>query len=201
MRLLIFWDSITEWYYDFENWGWANRLKIFFWKQRNDIEIWISWIAGDEIPDILARFDITTKAFTEKYNDERAFIFAVWINDSVTNIDESKNRYSYEDFEKNLEILIKKAKKYNPKFIKFIGLTNVNENLVCPFLWSTTWKCYKNDRIKKFDEIIKNVSEKNNCEYLEMFWIFEKSDLEDWLHPNSKWHKKMFEKIKDFIIN
>jgi lysophospholipase L1-like esterase len=199
MRLLIFWDSITEWYYDFEKWGWANMLKVYLWQKNNWIDVGILGISWDEIPDILKRFDVNTKSFTEKYNDETAFIFAVWINDSVTNIDWTKNRSSLEKFEQNLEKLILKAKKYNPKFIKFIWLTNVNEKLVSPFPWSTTWKCYTNERIKKFDEILKKVSQKNECEYLEIFWIFENSDLEDWLHPNFKWHKKIFEKVKEFI--
>jgi lysophospholipase L1-like esterase len=199
MRLLIFWDSITEWYSDFEKWGWANMLKINFWKENNWIEVGISWISWNEIPDILERFDVTTKAFIEKYNDEVAFIFAVWINDSVTNIDETKNRFSFEEFEKNLENLIKKAKKYNPKFIKFIWLTNVNEELVSPFPLSTTWKCYKNIRIKKFDEIIEKISLKNNCDFIKMFWILKNSDLEDWLHPNFEGHKKIFEIVKNLV--
>jgi len=45
MRLLIFWDSISEWYWDLENAGWTNRLKIYFWKQKVDIEVGISVIA------------------------------------------------------------------------------------------------------------------------------------------------------------
>ena len=78
MRLLIFWDSIAEWYYDFKKWGWANMLKTYLWQKNNWIDVWISGISWDEIPDILKRFDITTKAFTQKYNDKTAFIFAVW---------------------------------------------------------------------------------------------------------------------------
>ncbi len=199
MRLLIFWDSITEWYWDLEKWGWANMLKLDFWKKENWVEVGISGISWDEIPDILERFDITTKAFIEKYNEKVSFVFAVWINDSVTNIDNTKNSYSTTDFEQNLKTLISKAKKFNPEKIVFIWLTNVIEKLVCPFPLSTTWKCFKNERIKQFDKIIKNVAKENACEYIELFGILEENDLPDWLHPNYIWHKKMFEKVKEYF--
>jgi len=199
MRFLIFWDSITEWYYDFEKWGWANRLKTYFWKQNNNTEVWISWISGDEVLDIINRFDITTKSFVEKYSEEKSFVFAVWINDSVTNIDDTKNRNTLEEFKQNLETLIKQAKKYNPKYILFVWLTKVNEELVSPFPLSTTWKCYKNNRIKQFDAIIESLAKENNCWYIEMFDLLENKDLEDWLHPNSNWHYKIFERILDYL--
>lgn len=196
MRVLIFWDSITEWYYDLEKWGWANMLKTYFWKQNKWIEVATLWISWDEIPDILKRFEVETKAFTEKYNDETIIVFAIWINDSVTNIDESENLYSIEEFSINLDKLINLAKKYTERIV-FLWLTNVDESLVSPFPWSTTWKCYKNDRIKKFNGIIKEKVNENDLEFIDVFWAFKESDLFDWIHPNSNWHNLLFEKVKD----
>jgi hypothetical protein len=70
MRLLIFWTSITEWYYDMEMWWRVNRLKIDYWNQDNDIEVANLGISWDEVPDVIKRFENEVKAFTEKYNDE-----------------------------------------------------------------------------------------------------------------------------------
>ena len=194
MKTLIFLDSITEWNSDILEWGWANMLRIYMLKNSNNrfVNLWIGW---DDVVDLLKRFDCMTKAYIEKYNKKCSFIFAIWINDSVTNVDWTKNLYSLKDFENNLETLILKAKKYNPKNITFIGLTNINEKLVCPLSQSSTWKCYKNERIKKFDEVIEKITIKNNYDYIKMFWILENKDLDDWLHPNNIWHKKMFERI------
>ncbi len=197
MRLLIFWDSITEWCFDSELWGWGNRLKIDFWKQKSDIEVANLWIGWDEIPDILKRFEIEVKAFTEKYNDKLQLFFAIWINDSVI----KKNwetTYSLEEFKNNLKTLGDLAKKYTDN-ISFIWLTKVDEKLVSPFPWSTTWKCYKNDRIKEFDDIIKDFASKNDFGYLYLFDCLEYDDLSDGLHPNEEWHRKIYERVKEFL--
>ena len=199
MRLLIFWDSISEWYWDLENAGWANRLKIYFWKQKINMEVGISAIAWDEVPDILKRFDITSKAFLEKYNEDVIFLFAIWINDSVTNIDKTKNRYSKNDFKENLEKVIQKSQKFSPKKIIFLWLTNVDEKLVAPAKFSSSWKCYFNDRIQEFNSVIKEIAENNNCDFIEIFGLLDNIDLADWLHPNSKWHQKIFEKVKEYF--
>ncbi len=132
MKTLIFWDSITEWNSDVLEWGWASILRIYMLKNSKNRFVNL-WIGGDDVVDLLKRFDCMTKAYIEKYNKQCNFIFAIWINDSVTNIDWTKNLYSLKDFENNLEKLISKAKKYNPKNVTFIGLTNVDEKLVWSF--------------------------------------------------------------------
>ena len=195
MTILIFWDSITQWYNDFLEFGWANMLKNKINKKEKDFQVINLWISGDNVADLLKRFDCMTKAYIEKYNESRSFIFAIWINDSTISIDWTNNLFPLKEFENNLKLLIFKAKTYKPKNITFIWLTNVNENLVCPFPWSDSWKCYKNSRIKKFDEVIEKIALKNDCDYIKMFWVLENSDLDDGIHPNNTWHKKMFEKI------
>ncbi len=200
MRILIFWDSIIEWYYDFDKWWWANRLKVDFWSNNLDIEIWISWISWDEVIDVINRFDIVTKSFLNKYNDDVIFIFSIWINDSVTNIDNSKFICTEIDFKGNLQKLLIMSKKYFPKDIYFVWLNNVDESLVSPFPWSTTWKCYKNSRITVFNDIIKDISKTNDVNFVDIFNLLWKDDLYDWLHPNDKWHEKIFQYVKSKLV-
>jgi hypothetical protein len=47
------------------------------------------------------------------------------------------------------------------------------------FPWSTNGECYKNDRIKTFDEIIKVFCRENELSYLHMFDLLENQDLFD----------------------
>lgn len=47
--------------------------------------------------------------------------------------------------------------------------------------------------------IIKQKAIENDYEYLEMFNVLNEKDLHDWIHPNSIWHKKMYEKIKKYL--
>lgn len=37
MRIFIFWDSITEWFYDLKKWGWVDRIKVFFMNEDFDV--------------------------------------------------------------------------------------------------------------------------------------------------------------------
>jgi lysophospholipase L1-like esterase len=42
--------------------------------------------------------------------------------------------------------------------------------------------------------------EKENLYFIDMFDLLKKNDLEDGLHPNAKGHEKIFEKVKDYLI-
>ena len=67
-----------------------------------------------------------------------------------------------------------------------------------------TGKSYKNEYIKKYNEIIKSVYEENKIYFVEIFEDWMNSDyknyLEDGLHPNSEGHQKIFESVKNFLI-
>lgn len=87
--------------------------------------------------------------------------------------------------------------------IIFIGLIPVDEKKTLPIPWGTDVN-YKNEYVSKYNEIIKSVCQENNIQFIEMFEEFMKLDykklLEDGLHPNSEGHQKIFEIVKDFLI-
>jgi lysophospholipase L1-like esterase len=198
MRILIFWDSITEWYYDLENGWWVNRLKTYFWKNSPEIEVANLGINWDETIDIINRLESEIKFYTEKYNDEMLIIFSIWVNDSIIHLN-WEEKVKIKDFEKNLEVLYSLAKKYTTKIL-FIWLTMIDETKVCPFPWGN-WQCYKNDRIKQFDRLMKEFCEEKELSYLYLFDLLENKDLIDWIHPNSEGHKKIFEEVRNFLQN
>lgn len=198
MRILIFWDSITEWLYDLESWWWVNRLKLYHFSKADWIEVANLWISWDTTKDLIFRFHLFMKAYTEKYNDLWEIIFSIWINDSIESMDGTYQVSSLEDFEKNIRILISMSQKYTSN-ITFLWLTKVDENIVCPFDNLNNWSCYKNKRIKEFDKIIEKQSKENFIKYIKMFDLLKNEDLCDWLHPNSKWHEKIFRYFLDMI--
>ena len=104
-------------------------------------------------------------------------------------------------FRKNIEKLYKLSKKHSSKII-FIGLIAIDELKTYPISWDENM-FYKNERIEKYDKIIKSICKKKNIYFIDMFSEFSKLDykklLEDGLHPNSAGHKKMFEVVKDFL--
>jgi len=111
-------------------------------------------------------------------------------------------RTSPKKFKESIQKLINIAKNFTSKII-FVGLTPVNETKTTPIPWNPD-KIYKNENIRRNDDVIKSVCEKNNIHFIEIFDKWIKSDyknlLEDGLHPNSEGHKKIFETIKDFLI-
>jgi len=50
-----------------------------------------------------------------------------------------------------------------------------------------------------YNNKIKEICEKNNLRYIDLSDLMENSDFEDGLHPNSKGHEKIFQKIKEFL--
>ncbi|MCX6761041.1 MAG: GDSL-type esterase/lipase family protein [Candidatus Nealsonbacteria bacterium] len=199
---LVFGDSIAWGAYDSEEGGWVGRLKIFLEKERSlQFELYNLAVDGDITTNLSKRFDSETKSRI-KEGSETIIIFAIGINDSYF----IKIRNDFitppEEFKKNIKKLITLAGKFSSKVI-FIGLTPVDELKVTPIPWNADLS-YRNENIKKYDEIIKKTCEEENAEFVEIFDKLIKSGdndlLEDGLHPNSKGHKKIFEGVKDFLI-
>jgi len=158
-------------------------------------------VSGNTIGELLERFEFETKQRLEE-GEEIIIIFQIGINDSQFVISENKLRTSPEKFKENIQNLIKVAKIFTQKII-FVGLTLVDESKTAPIPWNPN-KIYKNENIKRNNEIIKSVCKENNIYFIEIFDKWLKSDyknlLEDGLHPNSQGHQKIFETVKDFLI-
>ena len=83
-----------------------------------------------------------------------------------------------------------------------MGLTQVDETKVTPMPWSPTEFWY-NERIKKYDGILKKYCIENKLNYIEMSDLFNRPNykkyLDDGGHPNTKGHKLIFEIVKNFL--
>jgi lysophospholipase L1-like esterase len=105
------------------------------------------------------------------------------------------------EFSKNILQLIKLAKKYSSEII-FLGLTPVDETKTDPIPWKPG-SSYKNEEIKQFDRIIKDLSRENYVGFVNISKVFNQQSckklLEDGVHPNSKGHEKIFYLVKTFL--
>ena len=172
--------------------GWANRLWLYFAESDIDISLYNLSISGETTSGILTRFEMEAKT-----RNADVIIFQVGGNDAAKN---NKNNFwvSPGDFQNNLNEILEKAKKITDKII-FIGFNNVNETKTLPVAWIDIY--YANENIKRYNEITKSVCQKNSMPYLEIFGVLENKDLEDGLHPNNSGHQKIFEKIKNFLVD
>ena len=131
---------------------------------------------------------------------ESTVVIAIWINDCSIDNKNKQPRVNKEDFVKNIKEIVNKCR--DDELITrviFMSNINVNEEIInnaddCEFL-------FYNKDIKVYNNLLKDICIENNIEYIDKFWIMNNDDLEDWLHPNTKWHTKIFEKMKDYFNN
>jgi len=198
--ILCFGDPITYGFGDTEG-GWVGRIRSDLDRKKNlkpeslYYEIYNLGVSGDNSEGLLSRFE---KELLPRIDEEEIIVtIGIGINDSQYLIQEKRQRISLDLFEKNLTKLILKIKKYTNKII-IIGPTSVDASKTNPIPWNLN-KSYDNDRIKQYNEILKNHSLISNIEFVELLSLLDYKDLFDGLHPNSNGYQKMYKKIKGKI--
>lgn len=184
MIVSIFGDSIVWGAYDLELGGWVNRLKVHFDNKGDFItDIYNHGISGDRVAEILERIDSEAKAVMPD-----KIILAIGIND--TPIPDFPKGTDPKTFKEQYRKLIAKAKQH-AKSLMIVGLTNVDEKI--------SGHGYKNKEIEKLDKIIKELAQKENIHFVDLFGSLSDDDVMDGLHPNAKGHQKIFEKVKNLL--
>jgi lysophospholipase L1-like esterase len=190
--ICVFGDSTAWGAWDTEKGGWVNRLWLYAAEKTDGAcEIYNLSISGGTTETILERFESEAKI-----READAIIFQSGGNDSYLKGEHGPNNIAPDQFEKNLEKIIKRAKKITKKII-FIGFKNVDEAKTMPVSWKDIY--YENDQIQKYDGIMEKTCKQNGVLYLNVFGTLDKDNFEDGLHPNSVGHEKLFFKVKDFL--
>lgn len=191
MRVLIYGDSITQGYWDIDG-GWVSRIRKRYDQRAigtgdyDQPTIFNMGVSGDSSDEVLARFDIETKA---RASEELTFIFAVGVNDARTKA--GVNFSDAKRYRQNLSEIVRQARQYSDRIL-FVGLTPCVEARSNPVTWSNTG--YTNDRIKAFDSTLKEFCEQNNISFVDIFEPFQDAEaqtelLPDSLHPNGEGHQ------------
>jgi lysophospholipase L1-like esterase len=96
--------------------------------------------------------------------------------------------------------LLSKAKGYTNKIL-FVGLFPVIDELLQPFPWSTSGKCYSTERMKLFNDALVKFCMDNDLQMVDLWSAFEsvsnmKSLFFDGIHPNDAGHQLIYETAK-----
>lgn len=202
----IFGDSITYGAWDFDEGGWVNRLRKFIDKKNsaepeNYFLVYNLGVDGDGTADLLKRINEESRArFYGIEAESRAIIFAIGTNDSYYQGTKNNVATPLNLFENNLSEIIKKSRNFTSKII-FIGIAKGSDKDTAPLKSSTTGKCYDKENIIIYNNIIKKICEKEGILFVDILNNMTDEDFYDGLHPNSKGHQKIFEIIKDFLID
>lgn len=195
MRLMaticIFGDSTAWGAWDLERGGWANRLWLFLAGKDQETELYNLSISGGTTETILARFENEAKV-----READTLIFQTGGNDAAYEHQEGNHLVSPDKFENNIEEIIKRAKMITGKIV-FVGFKNVDETKTKPVPWRDIY--YTNENIKKYNEAMKKACAEHKVLFLDVFGLLNNSDLDDGVHPNAEGHRKIFEKVRDFL--
>jgi acyl-CoA thioesterase I len=203
MRVLVFGASVTQGYWDTDG-GWVGRLWNHYINQylndpkKSYISVFNLGISGDSTRELLKRVENETMA--RKWpGEEFAFIISIGINDSIIRNGNIVNM-SLKEYRNNLEKIVKIAKNYSAKIL-LLGLQYCDEKITNPTQWDRNIS-YKNDRVKDFDEQIRQVAVKQKVSYLPIFDELKKrieqgEDLyHDGIHPNNLGHQIIFDLVR-----
>lgn len=200
MVVYFFGDSITQGFWDLEG-GWPVRVRKYYdqkylSKNSNSYHSFFNLgIDGNTIRNVINRFEGEIDARRPR-KAECVLVFAIGTNDTIFRGAENVNEP--DDFNEELHILYDKAKKYSSN-IFFLGLTPVEDSLLNPMPWSKSGKCYSTNRMKLFNDVIQAFCTQDKAAFIDIWTDFETngvSDLmHDGLHPDSRGHKIISEKI------
>lgn len=192
--ICIFGDSTAWGAWDMEKGGWVNRLWLSVGSRDNNddwVEIYNQSVSGGTTDTILARLESEAKI-----REATHLIFQSGGNDSFLEGKNGPNKIPLDKFRENIQSIIDKSREIS-EGVMFIGFKNVDESKTMPVAWEDIY--YINSEIQKYDQVMKDVCERNRIPYLDIFGLLEKEDFEDGIHPNAKGHEKIFVKARNFL--
>lgn len=205
-RILIFGASTTYGAWDKEG-GWADRLKRWIHQRTLEEKDFYSLaynlgVSGDTTADILERFEFETK-MRLKEGEETMFIIAVGVNDSQFIHSKNGLRSTPDEYQENLQKLIGLAKKFSSSIV-IIGTWPMDETKTSPIPWAPD-ESYKNKYLQEFNDMTKAVCMENGIHFIDLFGEWSKIDYkhflsDDGVHPNTEGHKRIFELVRNFLI-
>lgn len=204
---IIIGDSISYGIGDFESGGWAAMFKNYIVSQDDSKVsnnfVHIAGFPGATSTDIINKIDSIYNSFKHpEFNN--IVILAVGIND--TQEFNGSNKSSLEQYKSNIEKIVKYVMEQNADIV-IIGITRIESDE--RFIWKPN-KYYDNQVISQydkdlqaileFDEELKKFCLNNKIKYIPMQDVLEKGDYIDGLHPNHNGYRKMFERVKKYIL-
>jgi lysophospholipase L1-like esterase len=198
-RICVFGDSIAWGAEDQEKGGWVDRLKVFVKKTGKFHEVFNLANPGKDSNYLVERMEPECAARLDpEHREDNAIVVQIGINDSQQEELGSRQKIELEKTKENIEKIIRIAKKYVENVV-FVGMTSVDEEKTTPLAWTESKHQLLED-VKKYNDGIRSVCNKKGVHFVDVLGLLTNDDLHDGLHPNENGHEKIFQKVKDFLI-
>lgn len=190
-NICIFGDSIT--------WGahrlparlsWANLLRNYIENNNREYRVYDLGVDMNTTKDVIHRFVGEATA-----RNAEIIIFDVGVNDSLYRKSPDSPETTLEVFDKNMQALITMAQTITNK-VMLVGLVKGDDSLTIPLPQSTTGKIYTKERVRIYDRKLKELTERYQIPFADVYDRLTDADFNDGLHPNEHGYAKMFEVIK-----
>ena len=193
---IVIGDSITYGIGDFENGGWASLLKKYY-VNKDDSKVCKNYVhvagfPGATSTNILNKIEYIFNSFKDE-EFKNTVILSIGVND--TQECNGNNKTSIKDYQNNIQKIIDYLVKQGARLI-IVGIARIEHD--DKFYWKPN-KYYSNQEIKEYDNVLRILSRNNHVEYIPMDDVLDKDNFIDGLHPNQKGHKKMFERVKEYL--
>jgi lysophospholipase L1-like esterase len=213
MRIFIFGDSIAQGFWDTQG-GWVQRLTNQYHQESlgrmladedDYVVVFNLGISGDTARGVLKRmkYEVRSRRLSP---DEDMIVIAIGLNDTM--IYKGVDTTPAGLFRDELEELLESAQELTDKIL-FVGLTAVEDEACSPWKYSSSGKCFANNRIREFDTVIADFCEAHGVPFVKIHQPFQKQMgrkqlLADGLHPNDAGHELITELVKpalDELLN
>lgn len=201
MRVLIFGDSIAHGFWD-EAGGWPQRIRAQYdaaavrTLDKSFPDLYNLSISGETARGVIKRLPYEVKS--RQNHQELIVVIAIGMNDTM--IYKGVEATPAELFRGELLQILEIARSFTDRIV-CIGITPVDDELCDPWQYSSTGKCFNNDRIQAFNKVIRSFCKEENVSYVEVFSRFKAKMgnvdlLADGLHPNAEGHALLAKLIK-----
>jgi len=193
MRIGVWGDSITFGACDTECLGWVGRLRKALFTQYEGTSVYNRGISGDTSQDLMKRFPVELASLAPE-----VVIIAIGINDTVYRESQEDTDVPLTEFKENIKELVRLARAQS-KRMYIVGLTNVIDELLQPFPWSSSGKCYANAVIERFNRALEELCAELDVPYISTYGTLAAEDLADGIHPNAAGYDKLEKLIQSRI--
>lgn len=191
---IIVGDSITYGIGGYQQNGWVSILKNKLLNKEGTKEstnyVHCVGFPGATSKEILKKFESIVATY---YSSDMNNIIMVSIGVNDTQIFKGTPKTNIDEYKSNIIKIIDFVKKKSNCNIVFVGLTSIKEKSE-PFFWKTD-KYYDYNIINDYDNILREVCNKNGVKYIPMIDVLTEDDFIDGLHPNDFGYTKIYEKI------
>ncbi|MCK5212131.1 SGNH/GDSL hydrolase family protein [Candidatus Parcubacteria bacterium] len=198
-RICVFGDSIAWGSNDIEGGGWVDRLKRYYRGTGIFRQVFNLGISGRNSKDFIARFETELKNRMSPSSEMIAAIVASSVNDASYFKSVGEHQVPLEELKQILPQFKETADKLKVPLV-IIGITNVGNKADKPPLDFNPDYFIDIEDVKKYNETIKKFCVNNKILFIDLFGLMMPGDLDDYVHPNTKGHEKIFEKVKKELI-